>query len=102
MKRMSESSAGPWIGTRVFFQAEDGIRDYKVTGVQTCALPISARPYLAAVIKLRRNQRGLEGFPEGRTREPDHADQPRTPSRAGGCRQPRQQPPTRLDRKSVV
>src|SRR5256885_3741679 len=26
-----------------FFQAEDGIRDYKVTGVQTCALPISAR-----------------------------------------------------------
>src|SRR5205807_3801221 len=23
-----------------FFQAEDGIRDYKVTGVQTCALPI--------------------------------------------------------------
>src|SRR5256885_8660947 len=26
-----------------FFQAEDGIRDYKVTGVQTCALPISRR-----------------------------------------------------------
>src|SRR5918994_1040572 len=25
-----------------FFQAEDGIRDYKVTGVQTCALPIFA------------------------------------------------------------
>ena len=24
-----------------FFQAEDGIRDYDVTGVQTCALPIS-------------------------------------------------------------
>src|SRR5688500_19164853 len=24
----------------VLFQAEDGIRDYKVTGVQTCALPI--------------------------------------------------------------
>src|SRR5256885_9215074 len=24
-----------------FFQAEDGIRDYTVTGVQTCALPIS-------------------------------------------------------------
>src|SRR5256885_8235674 len=31
-----------------FFQAEDGIRDYKVTGVQTCALPISLQ--------------GLEGF----------------------------------------
>src|SRR2546423_13075142 len=26
-----------------FFQAEDGIRDKLVTGVQTCALPISAR-----------------------------------------------------------
>src|SRR2546429_1372477 len=35
-----------------FFQAEDGIRDVAVTGVQTCALPISScspqgrrRPY---------------------------------------------------------
>src|ERR1039457_1724726 len=27
-----------------FFQAEDGIRDYKVTGVQTCALPIYVGP----------------------------------------------------------
>src|SRR5438067_8837034 len=27
-----------------FFQAEDGIRDRNVTGVQTCALPICARP----------------------------------------------------------
>src|SRR5216683_2225156 len=27
-----------------FFQAEDGIRDLIVTGVQTCALPISVRP----------------------------------------------------------
>src|SRR5688500_19826992 len=26
-----------------FFQAEDGIRAYKVTGVQTCALPILKR-----------------------------------------------------------
>src|SRR5258706_129370 len=25
------------------FQAEDGIRDWSVTGVQTCALPISSR-----------------------------------------------------------
>src|SRR5438445_8047661 len=29
-----------------FFQAEDGIRDIGVTGVQTCALPISAWVYL--------------------------------------------------------
>src|SRR5260221_4376238 len=27
-----------------FFQAEDGIRDHCVTGVQTCALPISRLP----------------------------------------------------------
>src|SRR5690606_32307857 len=26
----------------IFFQAEDGIRDFHVTGVQTCALPIFA------------------------------------------------------------
>src|SRR5262249_56556814 len=26
-----------------FLQAEDGIRDWSVTGVQTCALPISGR-----------------------------------------------------------
>src|SRR5256885_3368482 len=31
-----------------FFQAEDGIRDYKVTGVQTCALPISAHATAAS------------------------------------------------------
>src|SRR2546426_4944808 len=31
-----------------FFQAEDGIRDYKVTGVQTCALPIC----LALVLRI--------------------------------------------------
>src|SRR2546422_8384923 len=30
------------MGIFFFFQAEDGIRDVAVTGVQTCALPISA------------------------------------------------------------
>src|SRR6478672_10535369 len=30
-----------------FFQAEDGIRDLIVTGVQTCALPIWVRPRIA-------------------------------------------------------
>src|SRR5256885_11008216 len=35
------STTGYWDHTSFFFfQAEDGIRDYKVTGVQTCALPI--------------------------------------------------------------
>src|SRR5690349_23053817 len=33
-----------WFSWRFFFfQAEDGIRDLYVTGVQTCALPISFR-----------------------------------------------------------
>src|SRR2546430_16281197 len=32
-----------------FFQAEDGIRDLTVTGVQTCALPISERALVLAV-----------------------------------------------------
>src|SRR5207245_5397243 len=31
-----------------FFQAEDGIRDATVTGVQTCALPISSELYSSA------------------------------------------------------
>src|SRR5699024_11860883 len=31
----------------LFFQAEDGIRDRNVTGVQTCALPILAMIYSA-------------------------------------------------------
>src|SRR5688500_20041942 len=69
-----------------FFQAEDGIRDYKVTGVQTCALPIwdrgmheivvitgasagagrataieFARQGAAAVVLLARGRDGLEG-----------------------------------------
>src|SRR5690606_40752675 len=32
-----------------FFQAEDGIRDFHVTGVQTCALPIF--PFTAVVFE---------------------------------------------------
>src|SRR2546425_7122980 len=38
-----------------FFQAEDGIRDKLVTGVQTCALPISegVRPWGGGVRHLR-------------------------------------------------
>src|SRR5256885_9974388 len=35
-----------------FFQAEDGIRDYKVTGVQTCALPICTSAWAAAGLPL--------------------------------------------------
>src|SRR5215211_3088049 len=35
-----------------FFQAEDGIRDHCVTGVQTCALPISTKPRLVGAAGL--------------------------------------------------
>src|SRR5699024_11330183 len=33
-----------------FFQAEDGIRDRNVTGVQTCALPISLSVYFSPAL----------------------------------------------------
>src|SRR6266513_6161505 len=36
-----------------FFQAEDGIRDRNVTGVQTCALPISSK--LLRAVSVRTN-----------------------------------------------
>src|SRR6516162_8352420 len=50
----------------LFFQAEDRIRDYKVTGVQTCALPISIS---FAAGQQAANDIGSEaqaGFPEWR------------------------------------
>src|SRR5690606_40300484 len=34
-----------------FFQAEDGIRDFHVTGVQTCALPISETEIIAGGVE---------------------------------------------------
>src|SRR5437773_11243873 len=37
-----------YISIFFFFQAEDGIRDRDVTGVQTCALPISMSVFLAS------------------------------------------------------
>src|SRR5439155_3421673 len=42
-----------------FFQAEDGIRDGHVTGVQTCALPISVVVVLLG--DRGRSHRGLDG-----------------------------------------
>src|SRR5207249_9233502 len=41
-----------------FFQAEDGIRDRNVTGVQTCALPISLSNQLARTLKAAGCERG--------------------------------------------
>src|SRR5699024_3477755 len=36
-----------------FFQAEDGIRDRNVTGVQTCALPISIFPTAVPIDEMK-------------------------------------------------
>src|SRR5260370_16793903 len=56
-----------WIyGVFFFFQAEDGIRDSSVTGVQTCALPICIVPDLACLIAKaigRRRPRPRRIFP---------------------------------------
>src|SRR5712675_3101529 len=53
-----------------FFQAEDGIRDVAVTGVQTCALPISIiakiKPGSEAVIRQYGNtiEKTIAGLPD--------------------------------------
>src|SRR2546425_1287616 len=49
-----------------FFQAEDGIRDKLVTGVQTCALPICPTPLRRCAGRRRRYTRRLR--PAGRSR----------------------------------
>src|SRR5688572_32280340 len=64
-----------------FFQAEDGIRDLTVTGVQTCALPISradvcheAREVPALFRRERKRRVGLhvqDDLDAARTRSPD-------------------------------
>src|SRR5690606_39649767 len=63
-----------------FFQAEDGIRDFHVTGVQTCALPISSAagcrsaPSVAAATSWRCSTRTSAGCrtaaPSTTTRSP--------------------------------
>src|SRR2546422_7332867 len=50
-----------------FFQAEDGIRDVAVTGVQTCALPISPHTSLSASQRSRQLERE-PGGPESGSR----------------------------------
>src|SRR2546429_3956769 len=53
-----------------FFQAEDGIRDVAVTGVQTCALPISLSTGLPRVVvhslRLHEPSRTLRAGTHGR------------------------------------
>src|SRR5258708_9006124 len=49
-----------------FFQAEDGIRDDLVTGVQTCALPISEGTAMPKNVK--------RGTPNGGSRQKKHPE----------------------------
>src|SRR5437016_7883875 len=44
-----------------FFQAEDGIRDWSVTGVQTCALPICTDGQLPGIARIL--LRNFVGYP---------------------------------------
>src|SRR5690349_24974705 len=64
-----------------FFQAEDGIRDLYVTGVQTCALPIwNRRRATPGRCRPRRGPRG------GRTASRRRAGRPTAAGAGGGGR----------------
>src|SRR5205823_10894979 len=81
-----------------FFQAEDGIRDKLVTGVQTCALPIS----VSSMNPPRPNIPAPRTVPN---EEPSNLLPPtprlgNLPSRLGNL--PATGAPSLLDRKSVV
>src|SRR5699024_11413178 len=82
----------------VFFQAEDGIRDRNVTGVQTCALPISG----AAFVSHPRSPAPLRGARAPRATAEDRTWSGRWTGRpplgSGG----HTKPPPALDRKSAV
>src|SRR5438093_2038073 len=87
-----------------FFQAEDGIRDWSVTGVQTCALPISGQD---AAIPERGHRVGSRPSPEGGHDDVGlHRRDPRAAAAAQGLPEaPRVRVvlgEAREDRKSVV
>src|SRR3989454_2730450 len=64
-----------------FFQAEDGIRDYKVTGVQTCALPISEVTQVFEIARDRSGASRVRFLPfELRELDPQFAGQAVQPS----------------------
>src|SRR5205823_10336117 len=90
------------------FQAEDGIRDKLVTGVQTCALPISLPPAAprgrpaarAPGPAARRGERARLHAPRG-PRAARRAGLPPPPSGPAAAR-PARSPRLPRDRKSVV
>src|SRR5438445_5118086 len=72
-----------------FFQAEDGIRDIGVTGVQTCALPISID-----VEREPRQRQARQGVEYDLLIQPDQGSEPRVrePAQPVGDRARRRQP----------
>src|SRR2546427_7835823 len=71
--------SGTWCCRFFFFQAEDGIRDLTVTGVQTCALPIylarDHRKAAAVLARLRGDDRRVQREQAGLVRDAvDHVD----------------------------
>src|SRR2546430_8529350 len=63
-----------------FFQAEDGIRDLTVTGVQTCALPISAVSAAALTVLLTACASSARRAPQPAERIPLPAPVPPPPA----------------------
>src|SRR5690606_39666781 len=59
-----------------FFQAEDGIRDFHVTGVQTCALPISRGRSSSATAPDRRRATPENQRPQRRGSDNRESPQP--------------------------
>src|SRR2546427_13284577 len=57
-----------------FFQAEDGIRDLTVTGVQTCALPIWRRRWGSRSRSAERRQAGAGLLAPGQAAQAPAAD----------------------------
>src|SRR2546430_7794906 len=74
-----------------FFQAEDGIRDLTVTGVQTCALPISTSPSGSSPTTTWRRSwtRPTNGSPSAAASRPVTGSPTARPARASR-RQPRE------------
>src|SRR5688572_33299323 len=65
-----------------FFQAEDGIRDLTVTGVQTCALPISVRREWIRPRSLTSRETASKGFCKRSNRRCGQARTGRSQSRS--------------------
>src|SRR5690606_39844760 len=74
-----------------FFQAEDGIRDFHVTGVQTCALPICDRGPAHGLLERepvepRREEPGVEAVARARRVDNVEHETGRTHDSAVGTR----------------